>query len=111
MEDNIQDIAKMLAALEDIYDSDPNHFEELRAQIIALTISTLPERYQKRARGLQFVIDAELRKHNDPISRMNRMVELLWEQFHEFNAVMNDPISFTAEREKNRKKGKVVRLH
>ena len=47
-----------------------------------------PKRRQKLEQ-MQWRIDAELRKYKDPVARMNRMVELFWEGFKEFQEVMN----------------------
>ena len=47
-----------------------------------------PERKLKLEQ-LQWKIDGELRKYKDPVARMNRMVELFWEGFKEFQEVMN----------------------
>ena len=111
MHENEAGILEILKKLEGVYDQDPVHFEKLRGQVIDMTITHLPEEFQKRARGLQFVIDSELSKYKDPVSRMNRMVELFWEKFHEFNAAVNDPAGTTLEREKKKKKAKVFPLH
>jgi hypothetical protein len=109
-EDNF-DFNDALRELEFMSESDPDRFEELREQLIRMTISSFPDRFQQRARGIQFLLDYELGKQKDPVSRMNRMVELFWKQFHEFNSAMNDPVRFAAELEKNKKTGKVLRLH
>ncbi len=41
-----------------------------------------------RLQQMQWRIDAELRKYKDPVARMNRMVEIFWEGFNEFNDYM-----------------------
>jgi len=104
-------IKKIINDLEKINYKDPDHFEKLRKELIDITIKSYPKKFQKRARGIQFQLDYELNKYKDPVNRMNRMVELFWDKFHEFNDMMNDPAKFTFEREKNKKKGKVLPLH
>ena len=47
-----------------------------------------PER-KKELIQFQLSIDKELRKYKDPVARMNKMVELFWEGFKEFNDCMN----------------------
>jgi len=104
-------IKRLIRYLGNISQNDPDLFEEIRMEIIETTINSYPKRFQKRARGIQFILDHELSKHKHPVSRMNRMVEIFWEKFHEFNEVMNDPVGFTVEVEKNKNKGKVLQLH
>ena len=38
---------------------------------------------------MQFRIDGELRKYKDPVARMNKMVELFWIGFKEFQKSVN----------------------
>ncbi len=46
-----------------------------------------PDR-KKKLLQLQLNIEKELRQYKDPVARMNKMVELFWEGFEEFNDVM-----------------------
>lgn len=39
---------------------------------------------------LQFRIDRELRNYKDPVARMNKMVELFWEGFAEFDNALQE---------------------
>ena len=102
------ELEKMLQNLENLYEEDPDHFEALRREIIHKTINSYPEKFQQRARGIQFTLDCELNKYKNPLSRMNRMVELLWEKFAEFQTVISEPTKYVAEREAAKKAGKVI---
>jgi len=94
-----------------LYKKNPDKFEELRKEIIEQAINSYPEKYQKRARGIQFVLDCELNKHKNPISRMNCMVELFWGKFFDFQAAISDPVYFSEKKERNKKKGKILPLY
>ena len=111
MEVNENIIKHKIKNLEGIYENNPDKFEKLRKELIEIAIMSYPERFHKRARGIQFYIDIELKKYKDPLIRMNRMVELFWDKFHEFNSIINDPAGIAFEREKNKKKGKILPLH
>ena len=67
-----------------LYKDDPEEFERERKRILESYFDSLPEKRQKKARQIQWQIEGELRKYKDPIARMNRMVELFWEQTFKF---------------------------
>ena len=75
--------------LSELWRNDTEAAEAYHRAIIDDFILGLPEEKQERARGLQWRIDQELRKYKNPISRMNRMVELMWESFFELNSALN----------------------
>ncbi len=102
------ELKRMLQNLGNLYKEDPDQFEDLRREIINKSINSYPEKFRQRARGIQFTLDCELNKHKNPVARMNRMVELLWEQFSEFQTVISEPTKYAAEREKTKKAGKVI---
>jgi hypothetical protein len=68
-----------------LWREEPDKAEAYHRAIIEDFILGLPEDKQERARGLQWRIDQELRKLKDPIARMNRMCELMWESFFELD--------------------------
>jgi hypothetical protein len=82
-----------------LYQEDPEAFEKMRAEIIHQVIESLPEEYRRRAYGMQFQLEMRLKRYRDPIDRMNAMISMFWEQFEEFNTVLNDPQRFFAERD------------
>lgn len=82
-----------------LYQKDPEAFEKMRADIIHQMLEEFPEEYRKRAYGMQFQLDMRLRRYRDPIVRMNMMIGIFWEQFEQFNSVLNDPERFIAKRE------------
>jgi hypothetical protein len=71
---------------------DMSHEELLayKEQLIELYISSLPEDRQRPLRQLQWTIDGELRKYKDPIAKMNKMAELFWNQFSEFQKAVKN---------------------
>ena len=102
---------KQLAKLTGLYQKDPEEFERQSQELIRQTIERFPEENRRRAYGLQFQIDAALRHCKDPISRMNKMVEIFWEQFLKFQKTVCDPLKVIEEKEKGVKEGKVIPLH
>jgi hypothetical protein len=70
--------------LSKLYKDDPEEFEHERKRLLESYFDSLPEERQLKARQIQWQIEAELRKYKDPIARMNRMVELFWEQTFKF---------------------------
>lgn len=100
-----------LARLSGLYQRDPEEFERQSQELIRQTIESFPEEHRRRAYGLQFQIDAALRHYKDPVSRMNRMVEIFWEQFLKFREAVCDPLKVIEEKEKGKREGKVINLH
>ncbi len=100
----------LLSQLELYSDQEPDKFEETRKELIQTAIDSYPEQYRKRAQGIQFELDCELRKYKNPVARMNRMVEIFWEKFQEFNLVVNNPASACAARKKDSTPAKVIAL-
>ncbi len=94
--------------LKDLYQEDPGEFESQRDQIIREAIESFPEESRKRAYGLQFTIDAQLSRYKDPIVRMNKMVEIFWEQFAVFQSAVSDPQQFCAQRQTAREPAEVI---
>jgi hypothetical protein len=82
-----------------LYQKDPQAFEKMRAEIIHQMIEDLPEEYRRRAYGMQFQLEMRLQRYRDPISRMNAMIAMFWEQFEEFKNVLNDPRQVLSEKE------------
>lgn len=72
-----------------MYQEDPDGFDRERREVINDFIEHLPnENCKLKARQLQFRIDRELHSFKDPTARMNRMVELFWEEVKEFQYVL-----------------------
>ena len=110
MKQTNKQIEQMLQQLDGLFEKDPKRFETLRKNIIDTTISCYPEKFQQRAKGIQFTLDAELDRIKNPVARMNRMVEIFWQKVDEFQAVVNDPLSFSAEQKEKRQPAKVIQL-
>lgn len=74
-----------------VYQDDPDEFERIGKQIIQDTLSCVQDEDQRlKLQRLQFRIDRELRHYKDPIARMNKMCELFWEGFNEFQRTLNE---------------------
>ena len=71
-----------------LYQEDPDEFNRECREAIEDFISQLPDDCQTKAKQLQWQLDNELRKYKDPIARMNKMVEMFWETFSEFNMTL-----------------------
>jgi hypothetical protein len=101
---------EQLANLTGLYQRDPEEFERQSQELIRQAIERFPEKSRRRAYGLQFQIDAALSQCKDPVSRMNKMVEIFWEQFLKFQEAVCDPLKVIEEKEKRREEGKVIPL-
>lgn len=86
--------------LSNLYKEDPEAFEAEKRRILEDFIASLPtEDARRRARGLQFKIDAQLTNIKDPVAKMNKMVELFWEGFKEFHDVLTNPLNVIAKKQ------------
>lgn len=101
---------EQLARLNGLYERDPEEFDRRSQELIRKTIESFPEEHRRRAYGLQFRLDADLSQYKDPVSRMNRMVEIFWEQVVKFQRAVSDPLKVIEEKETCRKEGKVIPL-
>jgi uncharacterized protein YaaN involved in tellurite resistance len=108
MDTSNDELDKKLQSLENLYENNPLQFEFLRNEIIQQCINSYPERFQHRARGIQFTLDCELNKYKNPLARMNRMVELFWSKVSDFNEAMDDPKKFSAKQKRNENIGKIL---
>lgn len=77
--------------LKELFETNPPEAEERVKQILEEYISTLPEDRQQRARAYNWRIQQELRNYKDPIARMNKMVEMFWKGFSEFQQALSNP--------------------
>ena len=75
--------------LAELHKNDPEGFERERERLLENYFNSLPEEQATKARQMQWQLDGELRKYKDPIARMNRMVELFWEQVGVFKDSLN----------------------
>ena len=103
-------IDELLIQLEHSSEKDPDKFDSIRQEIIDSAIASFPEKYQQRAQGIQFTIDCELNKYKHPVARMNRMVEIFWGKFDEFQQVVNNPVAAATIRQKSSAPAKVISL-
>lgn len=101
---------RLLDRLDGLYQRDPDAFEALRRELIEHAIQGLGRERQQRARAMQFSLDARLSRYRHPVARLNKMVEIFWEQFSEFRLALNDPGAFLDEAGRPRTSGKVIPL-
>ena len=94
--------------LSQLHRDNPEEFERARERLIRETIEGFDTDYRQRAYGLQFQIDCQLSKYQDPVPRMNKMVEILWRGVADFKKVMTDPCGVVQEREHSRSLGKIL---
>lgn len=106
MSDIEKETLDLYERMKELYKLDPEEFEREKQRIINEYIGGMPEEHQQDAKGFQFQIDGEMAKEKDPISKMNRMVELFWMQVGEFNTACTNPSQLLEERkEKENKDG------
>lgn len=91
-----------------LYQKDPDLFEAERKKLIQETIDSFPPEYRAKAQGLQFKIEANLDRYKDPVARMNKMVEIFWSHFQEFQEVINDPAGYLKKSDDKCNPGKVL---
>lgn len=91
-------IDRLLEELDGLFQRDPAAFEASRREILEAAIGSYPAHWQPRARGLQFVIDAQLDRCRDPVSRLNGMIELFWAGVRQFREVLEHPEEGLARR-------------
>jgi hypothetical protein len=108
MIENNKNTEEILGKLTGLYQKDPEEFEKIRTLLIEQTIQAFPARHRQRAYGMQFIIEMRLKKYKDPVVRMNKMVEIFWEQFGLFHDVLQDPVRAAAKRANKTKKAMVI---
>lgn len=72
---------------------DPNKLEIMRQEWIEETISQAPENFQRRLKGLQFQIDMERERANNPVSSCVRISQMMHEGLANLRDVLNKPES------------------
>lgn len=108
MENHIVKTDSVYEKLQGIYQKDPEEFERLSGDLIRQALDDVPDELKAQAYGLQRRIEHQLKKYKDPIARMNAMVEIFWQQFQEFQAVINDPREVLENRRRCGTSAKVI---
>lgn len=91
MEKHIDKSGNIYEQLQGVYQKDPEEFNRLSGDLIRRALDDVPDEFKAQAYGIQRKIEHQLNKYKDPIARMNAMVEIFWQQFQEFQDVVNDP--------------------
>ncbi len=107
---DIDDTRAIIDHLTELAETDEQKFEAASREIIRRTIASFPEEYRRRAEGFQFRIDTALAPCKDPVTRMNRMVEIFWKHFQTFHDVFNNPEKVLAERQETSQPARVIPL-
>jgi hypothetical protein len=111
MKDGMTSDGKLFERLSGLYQKDPEEFERISKALIHEALEKLPAEHRARGYGLQMRIDRRLSHFKDPVARMNEMVVMFWEQFNEFQEVLNDPVGAAAARKKGGTTAKVIPLN
>lgn len=110
MHDESSNFIKTINRLGELYRTNPEQYELERKRLIEQTISDFPEAFRERAYGMQFHLDAKLSLTKDPVSRFNLMIELFWNQVHDFSHALVDPADCLARKKRNWTRGKLIPL-
>jgi len=100
--------ASIYDRLQGLYQLDPEEFDRLREALIQEELDNAPDDLKAKAYGIQRRLEHQLRKYKDPTARMNAMVEIFWQQFHEFQAVLNDPVEVIENKRRCGTSAKVI---
>ncbi|UTW49865.1 DUF3135 domain-containing protein [Bacterioplanoides sp. SCSIO 12839] len=68
--------------------NNPEQLEQLRQQLVSNLISSAPQAYQRRLRGLQFQIDAERQIASNPMSSCIRISKMMHDCLFELKQVI-----------------------
>lgn len=71
-------------------EQDPDGLEDLRLQLVEQLISSAPEAYHRRLRGLQFQIDMERRKAGNPVAACIKLSAMMHNSFEELRHSLNE---------------------
>ena len=68
-------------ALAQLARENPQAFEALRSELIEDCISSAPELFQTRLRGIQFRVDCVRRLAHSPLGALIKIQSMMWESF------------------------------
>ncbi|MBU2984329.1 DUF3135 domain-containing protein [Saccharophagus degradans] len=66
----------------------PEHLENWRKSQVDSLISSAPEEFQRRLRGLQFQIDCERQKHSSPMGTCVAISRMMYESMDKLNQAL-----------------------
>ena len=75
--------------LKALAEKNPEQLEALRQQMIEETISSAPESYQRRLRGLQFQVDMERRRAKNPMDSCIRISKMMHDHLYQMRETIN----------------------
>ena len=65
----------------ELHESDPEAFEQRRAELIHAEIAKSPEHLQRRLKGIQFELDAKRSLSDSPLESCMQMSSQMWNSF------------------------------
>ena len=68
---------------------DPEALEQLRQEMCEDVITSAPQEYQRKLRGLQFKIDMERRRAKTPMASCIRLSQMMHESFSQLREALN----------------------
>jgi hypothetical protein len=101
---------RLYEELKGLVQQSPQAFEARRRQLIDEAIEGMPAARRQQARQWQFQLEMTLRRYKDPVARMNKMVEILWQQLAHLQRALRSPVALTAERRGRSAGGAVIDL-
>lgn len=87
----------------------PDVLEKLHKQWIEELIESAPEQQQRRLRGLQWEIDAEMSKHDNPMGKCVAISKMMMESLSELNKALHGELP--PSRTGDAPKAKVINIH
>lgn len=73
--------------LKELAENNPDHFEEVRQEIISDFIQSLPEERRHRMECLQWRIDRTREKSKTALAACMAITEMMWESFEQLNTL------------------------
>jgi len=96
-----------------LMENEPEAFEKAKEELIEEFIMEQPEDKREQLRQKQWLIDGELRKYKNPTARLNRMIEMFYEQVRQFQVALmtlEHPEMKKEEKSETKEKAPVIEL-
>lgn len=74
--------------------------ETVTRETLEQFIENASEENRESLRRMQWKIDQDLNRYKDPVARMNRMVELLWEGVDDLYTALSEPSKLVEDKPK-----------
>ncbi|MDX2503306.1 MAG: DUF3135 domain-containing protein [Gammaproteobacteria bacterium] len=77
MDNQLPDVSELIRLAKE----DPEGLEQLRKKLCSQLIDNAPKHYQRRLKGLQFQIDMERRRSNNPLHSCIKISQMMLESY------------------------------